>query len=157
MEKDIRPLTLVLVTDQHHCERLITAGRLLADQKGHQLEVVNVSCGGGSDPEAIEYLFQASREQGASMTVHYSRSARPERFLTRLIQRQQPAAVVTGLPGEESDLLPKLWTRFSQVDFYMVDHDGEPRPVTIADRVGERRRCAAAVAPALRNLETGRQ
>lgn len=130
-----RPLVMALVTDQYRCERLITAGRTLADREGCQLEVVNVSCGGvGSDPEAIEYLFRASREQDAAMTVHYSRGARPERFLTKLIQRQRPAAVVTGLPGEGSGLLPKLWTRFSQVDFYMVDHNGELRAVTIADR-----------------------
>lgn len=133
--EDTRPLAMVLVTDQHQSKRLITAGRLLADREGHQLEVVNVSCGGvPGDPEAIEYLFQASREQGAAMTVHYSRSAGPDRFLARLIQRQRPAAVITGLPGEGSGLLPKLWTRFSGVDFYMVDHDGALRSVTIADR-----------------------
>lgn len=128
-------MVMALVTDQRRCERLITAGRLLAERDGCQLEVVNVSCGGVTgDPDAIEYLFRASREQNASMTVHYSRSAGPERFLLRLIQRQRPAAVVTGLPGEGSALLPKLWARFSEVDFYMVDEDGEPREVTIADR-----------------------
>lgn len=134
-----RPLAMALVTDQYHCKRLITAGRLLADREGCQLEVVNVSCGGvGSDPDAIEYLFQASREQGATMTVHYSRGTKPERFLTRLIEKQRPAAVVTGLPGEGSSLLQKLWTRFSEVDFYMVGHDGELRAVTIADQARAR-------------------
>ena len=34
------PVTLVLVTDQFHCQRLITAGRQLADQTGTALEVV---------------------------------------------------------------------------------------------------------------------
>lgn len=138
---DTRPLAMVLVTDQFRCKRLITAGRLLADREGYQLEVVNVaSDSAGRNPEAIEYLFQASREQNASMTIHYSRSARPERFLGDLIRKQQPAAVVTGLPGEGSDLLQKLWLRFTEVDFYMVDHDGELRPVTIADQAEVRKR-----------------
>lgn len=130
-----RPLVMALVTDQRRCERLITAGRLLADRDGSRLEVVNVSCGGATgDPDAIEYLFQASCRQNAAMAVHYSRGAGPERFLVRLIQRQRPAAVVTGLPGEGSSLLPKLWARFSDVDFYLVDEDGEPREATIADK-----------------------
>lgn len=132
---DTRPLAMVLVTDQYRCERLITAGRRLADREGCQLEVVHVSCGGvEGDPQAMEYLFQASRERDAMMTVHYSRGARPDRFLARLIQRQRPAAVVTGLPGEGSSLLPRLWTRFSEVDFYMVDQHGAMRSVTVADR-----------------------
>jgi len=138
---DDRPLAMVLVTDQFRCRRLITAGRLLADREGYQLEVVNVAYGGaGRNPDAIEYLFQASRENDASMTIHYSLSSKPERFLGELIQEQRPAAVITGLPGEGSDLLQKLWLRFTGVDFYMVDHDGELRPVTIADQAEVRKR-----------------
>lgn len=139
--EEARPLAmvLVLVTDQVRCKRLITAGRQLADRESFRLEVVNVTCGGaGGDPEAIEYLFQASREQDAAMTVHYSRGARPERFLARLIEKQRPAAVVTGLPGEGSRLLQKLWTRFAGVAFYMVEDDGELREVTIADQAKAR-------------------
>jgi len=138
---DTRPLAMVLVTDQFRCKRLITAGRQLADREGYQLEVVNVAYGGADrNPEAIEYLFQASREQDASMTIHYSFSAKPERFLGELIQDQRPAAVITGLPGEGSDLLQKLWLRFAEVDFYMVDHGGELRQVTIADQAEVRKR-----------------
>ena len=49
--------------------------------------------------------------------------------------RASPAAVVTGLPGEGSTLLQKLWVRFEdEVDFYVVDHEGELRPVTLADQ-----------------------
>lgn len=133
--RDTRPVIMVLVTDQFRCKRLITAGRVLADREGAQLEVVNVIAAGAErNPDAIEYLFQASRENNASMTIHYSASARPQRFLGGLIQKQRPAAVVTGLPGEGSTLLQKLWMRFDEVDFYMVDHDGELRPVTLADQ-----------------------
>ena len=109
-KRDDRPVIMVLVTDQFRCKRLITGGRVLADRDGAQLEVVNVIAAGAErNPDAIEYLFQASRENNASMTIHYSASARPQRFLGELIQKQRPAAVVTGLPGEGSTLLQKLW------------------------------------------------
>lgn len=124
---------LVLVTDQFRCKRLITAGKRLAEEQNLSLQVVNVASPGAErNPEAIEYLFQASREQGAAMTIHYS--DRPEQFLGELIQRHQPAAVVTGLPGQGSTLLQRLWMRFGEVAFYMVDHDGNLRLVNIADR-----------------------
>lgn len=129
------PAAMVLVTDQFRCRRLITAGRQLAAREGISLEVVNVASPGvEQNPQAIEYLFQASRDNNASMTIHYS--DHPERFLGELIQQRRPAAVITGLPGEGSTLLQRLWMRFEDVDFYMVEHDGSLRPVNIADRTG---------------------
>ena len=87
-KRDDRPVIMVLVTDQFRCKRLITGGRVLADRDGAQLEVVNVIAAGAErNPDAIEYLFQASRENDASMTIHYSASARPQRFLGELIQK----------------------------------------------------------------------
>lgn len=128
-----RPLTMVLVTDQFHCRRLITAGRVLADQHGTALEVVNVSDPGrAGNPEAIEFLFQTSREHGAAMTIHYS--PRPDRLLGELILERRPAAVVTGLPGKGSDLLRKLWLRFEEAAFYLVDQEGVLRPVNVLDK-----------------------
>ena len=57
-----RPVTMVLVTDQFHCRRLIMAGRQLADREGASLEVVNVAAPGAErNPQAIEYLFQTSQ------------------------------------------------------------------------------------------------
>ena len=71
-----------------------------------------------------------------SMTIHYS--DRPEQFLGELIQRHQPAAVVTGLPGQGSTLLQKLWMRFDEISFYVVDHDGSLRMANIADQAQAR-------------------
>lgn len=129
------PAAMVLVTDQFHCRRLITAGRQLAVREGTSLEVVNVTAPGvEQNPQAIEYLFQASRDNNASMVIHYSE--RPERFLGELIQQRRPVAVITGLPGDGSTLLQRLWMRFEDVNFYMVEHDGSLRPVNLADRTG---------------------
>ena len=53
----LRPTVLVLVTDQRSCDRLILAGRQLADTLGCVLQVQNIAqFGNNPDPEAIEHL-----------------------------------------------------------------------------------------------------
>ena len=55
-----RPVTMVLVTDQFHCRRLIMAGRQLADREGASLEVVNVAeapCSGGFGCALRRWIF----------------------------------------------------------------------------------------------------
>ena len=144
---------MVLVTDQFHCRRLIMAGRQLAGREGASLEVGNVAAPGAErNPQAIEYLFQTSRDNDAVMTIHYS--DRPERFLGELIQEQRPAAVVTGLPGEGSTLLRRLWMRFEKVDFYVVEHGGDLRLVNITDRAGLPALGTPLLPPALRLAES---
>lgn len=127
------PTVLVLVTDQMSCERLIIAGNRLAKEKNLALEVLNI-CRAGSEPDpfAIEWLYRVSRENGAPMTVTYSE--KPERTLIEQLRRKLPQVVVTGLPGPGSKLLPRLWIRFAQLDFYMVEPDGTPQAVTPLDR-----------------------
>ena len=127
------PTVLVLVTDQMSCERLIVAGNRLAKEKKLTPEVLNIChAGSESDPFALEWLYRVSRENGAPMTVAYSE--KPERTLIEQLRRKQPQVVVTGLPGPGSKLLPRLWTRFAQLEFYMVESDGTPQAVTPLDR-----------------------
>ena len=127
------PTVLVLVTDQQSCDRLIYAGRQLADQNRCTLEVLNIArFGAEPDPQAIEHLYQTSREANARMTVRYSEE--PERSLTQTLTEQLPRIVVTGMPGGGSDLLPRLWTRFEYLTFYTVDPDGCVQEVTAVDR-----------------------
>ena len=115
--------------------------------------MVNVAAPGAErNPQAIEYLFQTSRDNDAVMTIHYS--DRPERFLGELIQEQRPAAVVTGLPGEGSTLLRRLWMRFEKVDFYVVEHGGDLRLVNITDRAGLPALGTPLLPPALRLAES---
>lgn len=65
--------TMVCVTVQKNCERLIREGAKLAGDKG--LSVVHVVgtggsvLGGKSDGDALEYLFQISRTYGAEMDM----------------------------------------------------------------------------------------
>lgn len=65
--------TMVCVTVQKTCERLIRHGAALAGSAG--LSVVHVARGGekllgaDSDGEALEYLFHIAREYGAEMDM----------------------------------------------------------------------------------------
>lgn len=130
---DTNPMVLVLVTDQLSCERLIHAGRHLADQQNVPLEVVNIArFGTASNPEAIELLYQVSRENDAKMTVQYSEE--PEKTLVKMLLQVKPANVITGLPGKGSTLLQRLWTRFQYLSFYTVETDGAVQSVTMVDR-----------------------
>ncbi|MBE5780295.1 MAG: hypothetical protein E7328_00520 [Clostridiales bacterium] len=69
-----QPSVVVCVTDQQSCVRLIHEGSRISVENSLPLYVLSVvplkvaprSCG-----EALEYLFSASREAGAEMTVFY--------------------------------------------------------------------------------------
>lgn len=129
---DTKHKLLVLVTDQFNCERLINAGRRLADRHHADMVVVNVSRAPDlGNLEALEFLYQTSKLNGALMEVHYDND--PPRYLEQLIKKQSPSIVVTGMPQQEGSLLQKLWIRFNDTDFYLVTPEGVEQPVTHRD------------------------
>ena len=109
--------TIVCVTNQFHCERLIRAGRLIA-------ELSNVSSPDLSenDAKALEYLFQVSKENGAQMTVLYSDE--PMRQLIKFIKENKAVNVVTGMAAQQNSPLPDLWRKFTSAHFFTVTEDG---------------------------------
>lgn len=128
------PATVVLVTDQFRCRRLIVAGRKLAERTQSQLEVINVANPDvPQNPEAIEYLFQISKENDATMMVHYS--ADPAKQISELLNELKPQNVISGMPQVSDSLLHKLWLRFTQIDFFTVSEEGDLVPVTLSSRV----------------------
>ena len=66
---------LVCVTRQKTCERLIVEGARMAQELGAQLHVIHVAkvgdnlLGNPSESEALEYLYQISKDHGADMTM----------------------------------------------------------------------------------------
>ena len=65
--------TAVLVTNQFQCERLIQAGKSVADISKTDLIVLNVQSNEyPANPEAIQYLFNISNQNGAMMNVIYA-------------------------------------------------------------------------------------
>jgi len=126
--------TMALVTDQFSCERIIKAARAVADQSGTPLVVINVgSQRAGYNPEAIDFLYRVSAENGAVMSIFYSDT--PEAQLVSVIRSQQPCRIVTGMPQAGASPLHKLWIRFSEISFFTVDMSGDIHPVTRTDAI----------------------
>lgn len=117
--------TVVCVTDQYSCERLIKAGRTLADISGTRLLVINVSNPDLSkcDTTALEALFSASKEYGAVMNVYYSLD--PLKTIGSCIKSEKAANVITGMPQNSNSILSKLWGKFTSVNFFTVDNKGK--------------------------------
>ena len=116
--------TVVCLTNQFHCERLIRAGRLIAELSKTSLLVINDSSPDLSenDAKALEYLFQVSKENGAEMTVLYSDE--PMRQLTKFIKESKAVNVVTGMDAQQNSPLTDLWRKFTSAHFFTVMEDG---------------------------------
>ena len=116
--------TIVCVTNQLSCARLIRAGTLIADLSKTGLLVINVSSPDLSeqDAKALEYLFTVAKDNGAEMTVLYGDE--PMLKLTQFIKENRAANVVTGIAGQRKSPLPELWRQFQNTQFFTVTEDG---------------------------------
>ena len=122
-------MTIALVTEQFHCEKIIDAASRLAEKTGTSLEVISiVSDEYPRNPQAMERLFEVCREHGAVMTIEYN--PEPSRVLGRMIDEKQPQNVVSGMPGKDNSILHRLWVRFRQIHFYTVDAQNNLKMVT---------------------------
>ena len=119
-----RKATVVCVTSQFQCERIIRAGRSIANISDTELLVVNVSAPDFTrqDGEALEYLFRISKENDARMTVLYSDESL--KTLTDFIKKSGAVNVVTGMPQQGTSVLYKMWDKLGNVSFFTVDADG---------------------------------
>ena len=65
---------LVCVTGQRDCDRLIRAGKKIADSRSIPLQILCVqptSAGFDADGEELEYLRQTAKNAGAEMSVYF--------------------------------------------------------------------------------------
>ena len=139
-----KSLTLVCVTDQMRCDRIIKAGKLLCDLTGTTLAVVNVARPGvEQDPQSIEYLFHVSSQNGAQMAVLYEEDV--AKALIRYIKSHKVSYMLTGIPGERDSIIHKIWSRFTHVTIFVVEHDGELREVGNPAKAARQIRQASAV------------
>ena len=123
---DNRADVLVCVTGQKTCARLIREGAALAARTGGTVSVVHVAepgraiLGNHREGEALEYLFRASGEVGADMTV-----LRAENALNTLYEYAADkgvGCVVVGLGSGRSgnDFAEKLRMLLPGVDIRSV-------------------------------------
>lgn len=125
--------TVVCVTNQRQCERLIKAGRVIAEISKTNLTVISVVNPGtkNQDAEALEYLFDVSKQNNAVMSIQYSTD--PLRCIESFIRDNKAINVVTGLRAGQHSILPDLWKRFENTSFFTVTLEGELVPHDEAD------------------------
>lgn len=129
-QRVLRPVynTVVCVTDQRRCDRIIRAGRALADISQTELLVVNVvRPDSQQDTESMEYLFNVSKQNNAQMALLYSDDV--AKALIRFIKENKVANLLTGIPNEGDSVTTKIWKRFTHVTFFVVEQDGSLREV----------------------------
>jgi K+-sensing histidine kinase KdpD len=119
MDKNHR--IMICVTRQRTCERLIQKGKELVARIGGELFVVHAIktgenyLGNPNEGEALEYLFQASKEVGAEMNVLRSKNViktlvdfAKEQKITTMILGSAPEAEQSSFVMELQHLLPSI-------------------------------------------------
>ena len=120
--------TLVCVTDQKQCDRIINSGRLLADLTGTDLVVITVAKPDvPQDPQSMEYLFSVAKNKDAEMSVLFSSDV--SKAIIKFIKENKINNVLTGIPSTSNSLTPKLWKKFTHINFFVVEKDGSLQEV----------------------------
>ena len=125
--KNQRQAALVCVTNQYSCERLINAGKELADKQNLELKVLCVQPtkhANNSCLNEIEYLFSVSRNAGAEMTVYYRDD--PVRAAVMYIRANRIAHVIFGgVPDiSKSGFISAICAQCANIPASVVDETG---------------------------------
>lgn len=127
-EKQARYKTIVLVTNQFQCERIIRSGRTLADITNTELCVFSVQNSRyPQNPLALEHLFNVSKQHGAVMNITYGEE--PVKQIISFIKHTRTRNVLTGIPQDENSILYQVWRKFTHVQFFTVDEEGNTAEV----------------------------
>lgn len=125
--------TLVCVTNQFECQRIIRSGRVIADITHTELVVMSVTSPEYvQNPQALQYLYDVSKENGATMTVTYSEN--PAKIIGSYIKGNRVVNMLSGMPSDGSSILYRIWNKFNHVNFFAVTEQGEVREVGRAER-----------------------
>jgi len=124
---DIRH-TMVCVTKQITCERLIKTGAKLQEKNGGELHIVHVApegynfLGNSKEGEALDYLFEISKAVNGSMTV--LRSTNVEMTIVEYCNKNNIGRIVLGESLEthpENNMIARLSKKLcDQVDIKIV-------------------------------------
>jgi K+-sensing histidine kinase KdpD len=121
---------MICVTRQKTCERLIKAGQEIAAGRKAQLYVVHVAktgvnfLGNPDEGEALDYLFQISKEAGAEMTV-----LRSDHVVDTLVDFSKKKKISTLVLGEsphsnsDRNIIRELEKRLPGIELRVMPHD----------------------------------
>ncbi len=127
-------MVLVCVTDQESCDRLIFAGRSLADFEGIDLKVVCVRPKKAERwlaSDEVEYLFNVAKEQGAEMLVYFSDNA--AHTVASYMIDNPVSYVLVGMPPDpgNSVFIATLEDQCPEVPVITVDASGSLQLVPV--------------------------
>lgn len=113
MSAQLRNNIMVCVTMQLTCKRLIEKGKELQKELGGQLFVVHVAkdgdnfLGNPSEGEAIDYLYNVTKDVGAQMSV--LRAENVEGTICSFAKENNVGTLVLGSPrGENSNFIDSV-------------------------------------------------
>ncbi len=117
--------TLVFVTDQFNCDRLIRVGSKVADLSQTELLVINIVSANIEtlNRTALEHLYTVSMDHNASMNI--LNAEHPFSAMADCIREYHAEHVITGAPKDNSVFMAKLWKSFPKVYFYTVSSNNE--------------------------------
>ncbi|NLO81888.1 MAG: universal stress protein [Clostridiales bacterium] len=119
---------MICVTRQKTCERLIKVGRDIAGDGDARLYAVHVAkkgvnfLGNPDEGEALDYLFQVSKEAGAEMTV--LRSEHVVDTLVEFARKSNISIIVLGESAQntnrEESIIDELKRNLPDLEFRIV-------------------------------------
>lgn len=115
--------TIVCVTDQINCERIIKKGKEIADKTHTNLYVINIDTGHTRNLEAIEHLFRVTKDNGGVMNIFYNKQVLDT--IINCIGEYNAINVVSGIPQTVDSILNQLWESMPQIDYYMIGLKGD--------------------------------
>ncbi|MGI6162132.1 MAG: universal stress protein [Christensenellales bacterium] len=118
---------MVCVTGQKTCERLIRAGADIAEENSCALVVVHVAktgftfLGNSTDGDALEYLFEISKQFNADMSV--LRADDEIEALCRQAEQLRASHIVMGSPPKSVDhrIHKELSKQLKKVKFHIIE------------------------------------
>ena len=116
--------TVILVTNQRSCDRIIYAAREVADATQTELNIIEVlDSEYPLNPEAIDYLFMLAKQNNAIMRIVMAEDKLA--VIRDTIADYDVTHVITGMPSSNKSVLYDLWKEFPEKQFHVVDQTGE--------------------------------
>lgn len=120
---------LVCVTAQKRCDRLIKAGRMLADELDVPLELLSVQPVDAAPDEraaALECLYALSKNAGADIMTYYSDD--PVLTVAAHAKNCHARHIITGTPSpSDANFITPLHALVPDIPLTMVDPEGGRR------------------------------
>jgi K+-sensing histidine kinase KdpD len=115
-------ITMVCVTAQFSCERLIREGSKIANQTNTKLYVVNVQqkdAWGNKFSKELEHLFTVSKNFNAEMLTFFS--DHPIEIINDCIRRSHVKYIILGEKGKQSiNIAEQLELDINETSLYII-------------------------------------